>query len=367
VDGFSEARGRKIAEFSAKRYTNPGRLATIYSLLRAAWALLCESPFGEVFQEFTERFVSSVDLIIEEQGRMVSEETEVEKFLAGLRELLASNPSLIQSKEAKMAILGRVIGKETDEGLFLLPSETLAELAKIGVFTQKPTVDSLTKGLHAAGKLVVKDPEHLKPERRMNGSKVRGWLLSPETCTPLSPVTGDTKNDGCKPRVAGFAGVASENEREKFSDGIEDEKQMCKSTGDTGDTGDSTDNNKIIDSDLIGSKRVSGSVAGGKKSGDTPGSAIGPHPRKDEPTPTRLGRGDQLADSPENGATSAAEQIRVAALMEYGINGEVDPAKLAGKLHIQQEEVTSWLEANYAKLDKPGGVVRYTQRRSQAT
>ncbi|NBJ16133.1 MAG: DUF927 domain-containing protein, partial [Dehalobacter sp. 4CP] len=37
VDGFGEARGRKIAEFSAKRYTNPGRMATIYSLLRAVW------------------------------------------------------------------------------------------------------------------------------------------------------------------------------------------------------------------------------------------------------------------------------------------------------------------------------------------
>lgn len=70
----------------------------------------------------------------------------------------------------------------------------------------------------------------------------------------------------------------------------------------------------------------------------------------------------QPGDSPENGVTS--EQIRIAALMEYGINGQVDPAQIAGKLHLPREEVEAWLEANYVRLDRPGGVVRYTQRRA---
>ena len=59
-----------------------------------------------------------------------------------------------------------------------------------------------------------------------------------------------------------------------------------------------------------------------------------------------------------------SEQIRVAALMEYGINGQVDPAQIAGKLHMPREEVEAWLEANYVRLKGPCGVVRYTQRRA---
>jgi hypothetical protein len=40
------------------------------------------------------------------------------------------------------------------DGVFSLPSETLAELEKARIFTQKPSVDSLTKALHAEGALV---------------------------------------------------------------------------------------------------------------------------------------------------------------------------------------------------------------------
>lgn len=87
-------------------------------------------------------------------------------------------------------------------------------------------------------------------------------------------------------------------------------------------------------------------------------SGVGPHPRKDEPT-----RGAAQPPAPaEKGDPS--EKIRVAALMEYGHNGEVDPVKVVGKLHIPLDEVEAWLEANYVRLEKPGGVVRYTQHRT---
>lgn len=59
-----------------------------------------------------------------------------------------------------------------------------------------------------------------------------------------------------------------------------------------------------------------------------------------------------------------SERIRVAAYMEYGLNGEVDPANLAAKLGIPTATAAAWLDANYLRLDKPGGVVRYTQRRA---
>src|SRR5271157_3098593 len=140
-----------MSEFSEKRYVNPGRLATIYTLIKLTWKLLCASPFGDVFSEFTDAFTGSLDAAIEHQGRLVTAETELEKFLAGLKELMASSPALFQSEKGKMEPYGYgVIGKKMDKGLFLLPNETLNELAKIKVFTQKPSVDSMTMALHNA-------------------------------------------------------------------------------------------------------------------------------------------------------------------------------------------------------------------------
>lgn len=67
----------------------------------------------------------------------------------------------------------------------------------------------------------------------------------------------------------------------------------------------------------------------------------------------------------EPAPVDSAEQIRVAALMEFGHRGEVDPAVMAGKLHLSVAEVTAWLETNYERQEKPGGVVRYTQHRAE--
>ena len=199
---FEESRKIKMGEFSTKHYVNPGRLATNYCLLKATWDLLCNSPFGDVFAEFTKQFDEALDQVIEDQGVLVSEETEVAKFLSGLKELIASNPRLIQGKGTRGHGLGAVgdevfgkipmcIGKEIEEGLFLLPNETLAELVKVRVFTQKPSVESLTKALHAEGALIPdKDGKHLQVERRLNGVKTRGWLLSPKVIS-LSPSDGD--------------------------------------------------------------------------------------------------------------------------------------------------------------------------------
>jgi P4 family phage/plasmid primase-like protien len=66
-----------------------------------------------------------------------------------------------------------------------------------------------------------------------------------------------------------------------------------------------------------------------------------------------------------NTPSDASEQIRVASLMEWGHNGTVDPVIVACKLHLSKAEVTAWLEANYVRLEKPGGVVRYTQHKAE--
>jgi len=92
TESFEDDRSKKMGEFSAKHYVNPGRLASNYCLLKATWDLLCKSPFGDVFNEYTERFMDALDQVTEDQGAMATEETEVARFLSGLSELIASNP-----------------------------------------------------------------------------------------------------------------------------------------------------------------------------------------------------------------------------------------------------------------------------------
>jgi hypothetical protein len=216
-DDLEESKRIKMGEFAAKHYVNPGRLATNYCLLKATFGLLCKSPFGDVFREYSEQFEDALNQVIEDQGALVSGETEVAKFLSGLKELIASNPRLIQGKDthdlsAGNDVIGRPpksIGKWVQEGIFLLPGETLAELEKARIFTQKPSVESLTTALKAEGVLITSpDGKHLKVERRMNGVKVRGWLLSSKVVS-MSPPDGDTKKDNIRADVATVANVSA--------------------------------------------------------------------------------------------------------------------------------------------------------------
>ncbi len=56
--------------------------------------------------------------------------------------------------------------------------------------------------------------------------------------------------------------------------------------------------------------------------------------------------------------TSDNDKIRIAARQEYGIHGSVDHRIVAGKLHLPEEQVKEWFEANYTRLASG----RYTQR-----
>jgi hypothetical protein len=53
--------------------------------------------------------------------------------------------------------------------------------------------------------------------------------------------------------------------------------------------------------------------------------------------------------------------IKIAAMQEYGINGQVDARKIAANLKIVLYEVTDWLDENYDKTDTG----RYVQRKSK--
>ena len=297
---FEAFRSWKMEEFLGLHYVNPGRLATIYSLLMSTWDLLEASPIGDVFTEDRESFKTALQEATATQGAAVGEETEIARFLSALEELLASNPGLIMSKDGKKTIVGSIIGKEMELGLFLLPTETLNELMRIKAFNQQPTIDSITQALNEKGLLVPGEKGKLLNRQRVNGTRVYGWYIRVSPSKPdLSPpkkAKGDAKNNNNGSIVPSVPVVPGENEREIFRSekilDIEEEMKSIENREDKGDKGDSSIVDRLLDIDFDSDtckESVPFSVPFDKGVGDRVGDCgIGPHPRKDEPTPCEV-------------------------------------------------------------------------------
>jgi len=268
---FEEFRDQKMDEFAGVHYTNPGRLATIYSLLVATWNMLEASPLGDVFTDAHDSFKKALDEATAIQGDAVTEETEISRFLSGLEELMASNPGLIASEDGTKTIMGSIIGKRMPDGLFLLPAETLNELGKIKAFNQLPSIDSITQGLNEKG-LLIPDPDgqHLKHRIRLNGGNPRGWYLK-DGAIPQKrggvPADWEQQNQHQEVQCSHVPDVPSENERKHFPtenmknhDRSEDEKEIEQTTGNTGNTGNIDSIDRLIDIDFDSKVGVPSSV-----------------------------------------------------------------------------------------------------------
>jgi hypothetical protein len=286
---FEAFRSKTMEEFLGLKYTNPGRLATIYSLLVSVWDLLETSPLGDVFTEDRESFKATLREATATQGAAVTEETEISRFLSALEELLASNPNMIQSVDGKKTIAGAIIGKWMERGLFLLPTETLNELMKIKAFNQQPTIDSITQALNEKGLLVIGEDRHLKSRQRLNGGNPRGWYIKPEAFPHISdefPHGGNDKNDNNGASVPTFPQFPQKKRENNFEKNLVDfgdnQNNLNETRGNCGNSGSREKEKREIDSNYGSKVSVPTSVPTERKSGNTCG--MGPRPQKDEPT-----------------------------------------------------------------------------------
>lgn len=338
---FETFRSKKMGEFAAKQYTNPGRLATIYTLLVSAWALLEASPLRDVFAEVKEIFKAVLDEATATQGQAVSEETEISRFFAGLEELIASNPGLIMSEDGTKTIAGSIIGKRMSDGLFLLPTEALNELGKIKAFSQQPTIDSLTQALGERDFLVLGEGRHLKYRCRLNGGNPRGWYIKeaafPQMCG-VFPHCGNAKNDSNKPGVPTFP-LFPHEKKENFSsedlqenrDRLDDEKQFNESCGNSGNSGNIDSIDRLVDSDFDSKVGVPTSVPTGDLSGN-----MGPHPRREEPT-----RG--AAQPPDSSKT-----VRFVTDYDTDFDGKMRHLQPGDVIEVSAERATTWIKRGVA-------------------
>ena len=111
-------------------------------------------------------------------------------------------------------------------------------------------------------------------------------------------------------------------------------------SGDKGDSGDSIFLKDIIDYNR-GKEGLAPRKDQIKNSSKNAVSAVSPSPDSDS--------GEIVGDS-----LSPSDRIRTAAIMEYGMNGWINPKKLSLKLKLPLEEVVSWLDANCRKNENGG-------------
>jgi|SRR5271157_519346 len=191
-EDFVAGRTKRAEEYRRRGIVNTGRLATIYVLLRLTWNQLIESPLGKVFEEYKPAFLNGLDKAISEQAHLVNNDTELSKLLSGIRSLLASKASLIET-ETSGEINATVMCRQLDKGMFFIPAVTLAELNRLQVFTQQPTIDSMTKSLDAANATIRTSPNRRLAFERMNHKGVYGWYIKSEVLYPEDePVTTKT-------------------------------------------------------------------------------------------------------------------------------------------------------------------------------
>ena len=404
---FDRYQSKKMKEFIKDGHTVAGRTATIYALLKLVWAMLEVSPLGEVFIEFEGAFIKALDALAMSQGSATKEETESQRFMNGLRQLIASNPALFLEKgRPRNDNTFPVIGKWMPDGMWLMPEKTLAEMAKFKVFNQIPTAESMTAALDRDGLLVHQvsgKVTHKQWLASIGGTKLRGWYVimdTPEMTakkdaadrkaaedamrgnqekkqheTPSEPENGKTEASGTAMVTAKqqhatpsyqITRVTSQNGPigEKKSFVSEEGRHIKSSLKDTQITGNLV---TPIDKDatvavvaVTNELPVSNQDSLKSDTLDTTKRLPVPH-NKDEPTPARITK------KPKDLApVDSSKQIRVAAISEYGMNGEVDAVKVAHKLHLDVKTVTAWLDANYVRLQKPGDVVRYMQHKATA-
>lgn len=174
---FNDYQAKKLEEFIGAGHTVAGRTATIYAMLWTAWKLLETSPFGDVFVEAEGDFKAALDELAAYQGAATKGETEVARFMAGINELMISDPGLFLDLGGFKQSVGDVIGKMMPEGVWLMPIKTLNELSKIKAFTQMPNEESMTTALDREGLLIHSADGRKKYQISMNGAKPRGWYV----------------------------------------------------------------------------------------------------------------------------------------------------------------------------------------------
>lgn len=201
---FYDVRAKVERTLSMLNFTvNTGRLASICVVLCSIWKMLYNSPFRDVIEEHTADFINALTSAIIDQAQIVKNETDVERFINGLRELIRSVPYRFEylDKEVdynekfnvmKIASLGR---REPNGDYFILPMSTIEAVREILGPGQILSEGSLGEALKQAGYLVKYDKDRTTTRKYINHAQRHGWLIDGKKLFPQSESDSETDDD----------------------------------------------------------------------------------------------------------------------------------------------------------------------------
>ncbi len=127
----------KMLRATRKDMVNILRVATNIATNELTWSIALQHPvLGELLAPYSQAHGDGLRRIAESMARATTEALEAVKFLAGLRELLATGQGVLIHREALASNVSvherdRMIGWIDDEGVYLLPTAAVERIRKM--------------------------------------------------------------------------------------------------------------------------------------------------------------------------------------------------------------------------------------------
>lgn len=132
AEGFQATRSRWADLLYALQpaMVNPMRVATNLSINELAYKIACRHPvFGPILAPYLPQHLSGLMSIANAMAISTVETAEYQRFIASIRDLVASGAAMLPDKGVNVATVdrGRVVGwRETDGSVYLLPKIAMA-------------------------------------------------------------------------------------------------------------------------------------------------------------------------------------------------------------------------------------------------
>jgi len=175
----------QFLRITCKDMVNALRVATNLATNELTWTIALQHPIlGELLAPYTQAFGDGLRTIATSMARSTTESLEVYRFLAGLRELLASKQGVLLDAKVPDIVpqdKERMLGWEDEDGAYLLPTIAVERVRKLlGAQSFTCSLQVLYSQLEALRMLAKTGGDKVTYTKRFGGQVPRILHLKPE-------------------------------------------------------------------------------------------------------------------------------------------------------------------------------------------
>lgn len=194
-----------------KDMVNILRVATNLATNELTWSIALQHPvLGDLLAPYSKAHGDGLRRIAENMARSTAEALEAVRFLAGLRELLATGQGTLIDRSLKRDDVSiherdRMVGWKDDEGIYLLPSVTIERIRKVlGQQTMSVSLQALYNQFEGMKMLASRGKDKATRPIKVWGELYRVLHLTPDVLASESEIK---EVDGKENEVANDMGL----------------------------------------------------------------------------------------------------------------------------------------------------------------